>query len=129
MVRDGYTSTGVAKYIDGARVAIYKATSFGTLSYGIYQVVQTGATGMAKDYDDFDPIFISVPSLEEERIVHNVVVEPKTSTQPVEKSPEEKPPLAKMGDFTNPQLWTTCLGSGSVLLVGGLTLRRGRKKH
>lgn len=190
MVRYGYTSNGVTKYIDGAQVTIYKVASlddninfyttldefkslgvnfqdgldaneaqkvadkaaalveknkikgvktvtttaqgtasFGTLPYGIYLVVQTGAAGTAKDYYDFDPFFIGVPSLEEDRIVYNVVVEPKTTPRPVVKPPEEKKPLAKTGDMTNPQLWITCLVAGSVLLVGGLVLRRRRTKR
>ena len=102
---------------------------FGTLPYGIYLVVQTGATGTAKDYYDFDPFFISVPSLEEDRIVYNVVVDPKTSPRPVVKPPVEKPPLPKTSDLANPQLWIICLVAGAALLAGGIALRNRRSKR
>ena len=64
--------------------------SFGSLPWGIYLVVQTGATGEAEGYKKFDPFLVAVPQVLEEEVVYDVVCYPKLlPTGKIPPNPEE----------------------------------------
>ena len=96
---------------------------FGQLPYGVYLVMQTGATGTAEQYNNFTPFLISVPQLTANDIVYDVQVMPKTTLKP-ETPQVVKTPLAKTSDLIDPQLLATLFATGAACLLAGIFLRK-----
>lgn len=104
--------------------------SFGSLPYGVYLVIQTGASGDAAKYEDFTPFLISVPQITEEGVVYEVVANPKTAPKP--PAPPIEPPVT--GDATNLlPLAKYAVAGGAMAIVGiwglGRTRRRDEPRH
>lgn len=124
--------TGVSATSDTNGVA-----AFGQLPYGVYLVVQTGATGSAKNYSDFEPFLISVPQVTEGDVVFDVNALPKLTPKDTPKPPEpeepEKPkpepepkpkkPMPWTGDNFDPALVLALAGAGLLLMAVGLVSR------
>lgn len=104
--------------------------AFGTLEYGVYLAVQTGAIDTAKAYRDFEPFLISVPRVTEDGVEFDVVAQPKLT--PGDAPKPEEPPVTpptpstspKTGDVMNPQAVVACVVGGGVLVLAGLMLRK-----
>lgn len=101
--------------------------SFGALPYGVYVVVQTGATGGAEGYEDFQPFLISVPQLTEDDIVFDVVALPKFTPKdaPVPPPPPPTPKVTpRTGDPFDPLPLMVLAACGAALLASGVLLQR-----
>ena len=68
--KDGTTGISRTSGEDGA-------LHFGSLEYGVYLVRETGATGVAAAYREFDPFLISVPQIDEGQVTYDVISYPK----------------------------------------------------
>lgn len=106
--------------------------SFSGLKDGIYLVVQTGATGEAKDYTNMQPFLVMVPQLENGiwKKVVNAKPKPEVQRKEVPDTPPHNPPVKPHGK-TLPKtgansgvFWL----SGLLMISAGLLLILGRKK-
>lgn len=114
--------------------------SFSGLKDGIYLVVQTGATGEAKDYTNMHPFLVMVPQFENSTWNKVVNAKPKPEVQRKEvpgtppgnppQTPPDNPPvkphgktLPNTGDNSGVFWW-----SGLLMISGGLLVILGRKK-
>lgn len=98
--------------------------SFSGLKDGIYLVVQTGATGEAKDYTNMQPFLVMVPQFENGIWNKVVNAKPKIEVQrkEVPGTPPENP-LPKTGNNSGVFWW-----SGLLMISGSLIVILGRKK-
>lgn len=99
---------------------------FGGLPYGVYVVVQTGATGGAKGYEDFRPFLISVPQVTEDGVVFDVMSYPKFTPKdaPVPTPPPTPKVSPKTGDTFDIRLVAGFAACGAVILAAGVLLNR-----
>lgn len=101
--------------------------SFGALPYGVYLVVQSGKTGTAKGYRDFEPFLVSVPQVTDEDVVFQVVSCPKlTPADAVPPTTPQKQVMANTGDPFDVGMAYALLVTGAVALLLGASVRRKR---
>ena len=119
--------TAAAKKLKGktAKTGADGKAAFGTLDWGVYLVVQTGATGMAEKYYTMDPFLINVPQLSGSDHTYDVVANAKPQLKPV--PPAYNTP--KTGDKLDWSMVILAAVAGLAAMVLAIVAARKRKKN